>query len=281
MQKVASVTVDGVALEGEPVVCSEPGYTSDFPEAAMVSHVLITSECVESEVRWTLHMQNGDTICLRQKVCQSVLEELECRPEAYPMETAEQLQSLVDQLVAETTDRTCIKLYLPCVVYEEPVNFYGREVQLIGSREGDAVTTFTETVCFTWDVKKLFFEIWDVAFLGQGGTGVEAKAAVTLYNCTIQGWDDGILATEGGNVVLQDCVLQENRYGVHYNTNHYYMSTAICLGNWFRNNEVAVFYEALPGESVMSYDSCVFSGNGENVRNPIHYSVDLSGAVVE
>lgn len=69
LEKVDSADFEVVSQpeNPNPVICSEPAPHESYPEAALVSVLEIDGQSLSSELVWTLHMKNGDTIIVREQ----------------------------------------------------------------------------------------------------------------------------------------------------------------------------------------------------------------------
>lgn len=157
--------------------------------------------CTHNEVVWTLYMKNGDEIQLTMTVEFEEQTTLYFGQQDAPLETAQELQALLDRLAQEYDADTSITVELPDVTYDAPVSV-GCAVTLKGSG-----TTFASPVTVTplSDTERChaYVRFSEVSFEGDGGgTGVTARAPTYLENCRVTGWDVGALAVNGGWVYL-------------------------------------------------------------------------------
>ncbi len=97
--------------------------------------------CTHNEVVWTLRMKSGDVLRLTMTVEFEEQQALRITPEDAPLETAQELQALLDRLAEEYDADTSITVELPDVTYDAPVSV-GCAVTLKGSG-------FAGTVSFT------------------------------------------------------------------------------------------------------------------------------------
>lgn len=275
--ETASVTIE--AVSGEAMTCDQPEALEDFPMGALTSRIWINSDCEESRIVWTLKMKNGDTIRLSQTMIQNTIPQLEYRFDETPMETAQQLQDLIDTINAEAPANASIHLYLPAVTYAEAVTLPARTCYVYGHDDSTGGTVFAAPVTVPGTETQSITIFQNVSFNGSGDVGVEASMAVQFYGCTVSGWQTGILARDGGSVYLESCVLADNDVGLLFNTHSSGYTNLDYLNNTFRGNGTAIVIAALQGTSTLRLDGCVFEGNGENLRNEIDYPVDLSRAV--
>ena len=88
--------------------------------------------CTHNEVVWTLRMKSGDVLHLTMTVEFEEQQALRITPEDAPLETAQELQALLDRLAEEYNADTSITVELPDVTYDAPVSV-GCAVTLKGS----------------------------------------------------------------------------------------------------------------------------------------------------
>lgn len=88
--------------------------------------------CTHNEVVWTLRMKSGDVLHLTMTVEFEEQQALRITPEDAPLETAQELQALLDRLAEEYDADTSITVELPDVTYDAPVSV-GCAVTLKGS----------------------------------------------------------------------------------------------------------------------------------------------------
>ena len=88
-------------------------------------------------------MENGDVIVLRHYLSIRRISTLSYQAEDVPMETAEELQALLDRIDATVDDSIEVTIYLPTVTYDQPISMQ-HPCCLLGSLEGD--TVFTQPV---------------------------------------------------------------------------------------------------------------------------------------
>ena len=196
------------------------------------------------------------------------------------MNTAGELQALLDTIAAEVSTDTMVELFLPPVAYDGPILFSGHTFRLYGGSDGAQQTTFTEPVTLR-SVNPQFSEIFDVCFSGSGGTGLTAHSAVVLHGCTVTGWDTGAFAEDGSWVGADGCRFEDNGVGLEFNNPNYACSTSTFPDNTFAGNETAVRVRNLGGIQTLDFVGCAFSQNGTDVENLTDHPVDLSGAKLD
>lgn len=208
--------------------------------------------CTHNEVVWTLRMKSGDVLHLTMTVEFEEQQALRITPEDAPLETAQELQALLDRLAEEYNADTSITVELPDVTYDAPVSV-GCAVTLKGSG-----TTFAAPVTVTplSDTERChaYVRFSEVSFEGDGsGTGVTASW-VYLHGGYI-----------GGNGVGA-------RYDSAYSNSYTYTIRRID----FLNNTTALELLCLPPNSYAALDDCRFRGNGTDVYNPGGYRIEVN-----
>lgn len=209
--------------------------------------------CTHNEVVWTLRIT----------------------PEDAPLETAQELQALLDRLAEEYNADTSITVELPDVTYDAPVSV-GCAVTLKGSG-----TTFAAPVTVTplSDTERChaYVRFSEVSFEGDGGgTGVTARAPTYLENCRVTGWDVGALAVNGGWVYLHGGYIGGNGVGARYDSAYSNSYTYTIRHIDFLNNTTALELLCLPPNSYAALDDCRFRGNGTDVYNPGGYRIEVN-----
>ena len=111
------------------------------------------------------------------------------------------------------------------------------------------------------------------------GTGITALESARLYECSIRGWDTGVLATEKAWVGAQNCVFEENRVGLEFNSASASMSDADFEGNRFLRNGTAVSLLQVPQPVEMRFPRTIFSENEVDISNPAEHPVDTSESI--
>ena len=231
--------------------------------------------CTHNEVVWTLRMKSGDVLHLTMTVEFEEQQALRITPEDAPLETAQELQALLDRLAEEYNADTSITVELPDVTYVAPVSV-GCAVTLKGSG-----TTFAAPVTVTplSDTERChaYVRFSEVSFEGDGsGTGVTARAPTYLENCRVTGWDVGALAVNGGWVYLHGGYIGGNGVGARYDSAYSNSYTYTIRRIDFLNNTTALELLCLPPNSYAALDDCRFRGNGTDVYNPGGYRIEVN-----
>ena len=231
--------------------------------------------CTHNEVVWTLRMKSGDVLHLTMTVEFEEQTTLYFGRQDAPLETAQELQALLDRLAEEYNADTSITVELPDVTYDAPVSV-GCAVTLKGSG-----TTFAAPVTVTplSDTERChaYVRFSEVSFEGDGGgTGVTARAPTYLENCRVTGWDVGALAVNGGWVYLHGGYIGGNGVGARYDSAYSNSYTYTIRRIDFLNNTTALELLCLPPNSYAALDDCRFRGNGTDVYNPGGYRIEVN-----
>lgn len=269
------------------------GGTVDFPATVMVEDAVTQDyaaedfaallyrrlradpTCTHNEVVWTLRMKSGDEIQLTMTVEFEEQTTLYFGQQDAPLETAQELQALLDRLAEEYNADTSITVELPDVTYVAPVSV-GCAVTLKGSG-----TTFAAPVTVTplSDTERChaYVRFSEVSFEGDGsGTGVTARAPTYLENCRVTDWDVGALAVNGGWVYLHGGYIGGNGVGARYDSAYSNSYTYTIRRIDFLNNTTALELLCLPPNSYAALDDCRFRGNGTDVYNPGGYRIEVN-----
>ena len=281
MEAVAA-ELTGQENSPSPMVCSQPAYHPGAPECPLVSLIDFTGESGTAELVWTFRMKNGDIITLRQTYKVDPIQVYDYTPEEYPMDTAEELQALVDRIREEVDGKAVVNLYLPPVTYEGGVTIRDRNMNLYGSTDPDGNRT-----TFTGPVRLLDYEgeisyLYDIDFVGGGtGTGLSGSAPFRATDCTFTGWDTAVLvyATSWANVI--GCTFRNNGIGFRFDSTGAYANHSMYNDNLFAGNETAVRLDNVPTDVVLSFQCSVFRDNGQDIVNPCDQPLDDSQAVFE
>lgn len=231
--------------------------------------------CTHNEVVWTLRMKSGDVLHLTMTVEFEEQQALRITPEDAPLETAQELQALLDRLAEEYDADTSITVELPDVTYDAPVSV-GCAVTLKGSGTAFAAPV-TVTPLSDTERCHAYVRFSEVSFEGDGGgTGVIARAPTYLENCRVTGWDVGALAVNGGWVYLHGGYIGGNGVGARYDSAYSNSYTYTIRRIDFLNNTTALELLCLPPNSYAALDDCRFRGNGTDVYNPGGYRIEVN-----
>lgn len=281
MALVERCTVEAVPLNGaQRMQVVAPTYLEDFPYAAQTAEVIYTTACGTNEIHWTLYMKNGDEIHLQQEIRTIEKNVVSYYPENVPMDTAEDLQALLDQIAGEVAEDTSVEIYLPPVIYDQEIHVGRGSYTFYGGSDGVTHTTFTKTMTVDTDSYQ-FLEMYGVCFVGEGGTGILARDAVWLIDCYLEGWDVAAVSAHGGWIGSTNSTFANNRVGIQMDTLDSQSSVTSYRNNRFTDNDTAVLISQLYGTMVLTFEETVFAGNGVDIDNPAGHPVDTSGAIFE
>lgn len=248
--------------------------TADTP-ALLYRRLWGDNTCTHNEVVWTLRMKSGDVLHLTMTVEFEEQQALRITPEDAPLETAQELQALLDRLAEEYDANTSITVELPDVTYDAPVSV-GCAVTLKGSGTAFAAPV-TVTPLSDTERCHAYVRFSEVSFEGDGsGTGVTARAPTYLENCRVTGWDVGALAVNGGWVYLHGGYIGGNGVGARYDSAYSNSYTYTIRRIDFLNNTTALELLCLPPNSYAALDDCRFRGNGTDVYNPGGYRIEVN-----
>ena len=231
--------------------------------------------CTHNEIVWTQRMKNGDVLTLTQTI-ELLPQEVRTYSTAdTPLDTAEQLQALLDRLAEEYDADTSITVELPDVTYDAPVSV-GCAVTLKGSGTAFAAPV---TVMPLSDTERChaYVRFSEVSFEGDGsGTGVTARAPTYLEDCRVTGWDVGGEAVTGGWLYLRGSHVADCGVGIRYNSAYSNSYTYFADKMTFVQNGTALELLCLPPNSYAALDDCRFRGNGTDVYNPGGYRIEVN-----
>ena len=233
--------------------------------------------CTHNEIVWTLRMKNGDVLTLTQTI-ELLPQEVRTYSTAdAPLETAQELQALLDRLAEEYDADTSITVELPDVTYDAPVSV-GCAVTLKGSGTAFAAPV---TVMPLSDTERChaYVRFSEVSFEGDGsGTGVTARAPTYLENCRVTGWAVGGEAVTGGWLYLRGSHVADCGVGIRYNSAYSSSYTYFADKMTFVQNGTALELLCMPPDGYIELQGCRFHGNGTDVRNPGGYRVEQTGS---
>ncbi|NBI68320.1 zinc ribbon domain-containing protein [Pseudoflavonifractor sp. 60] len=284
LRKVEDITVE--LLQGsdgpEPWQYTPPQVYDFAPEAARASILTYTGHSGDMELRWTIRMQNGDTIHLYQRMVLGVVPTRHFYPEDAPMDTMEDLQFLVDEVNETIPANIIVYLHLPALTYEGSLVLEGRSMNLVGSESPDGSrTTFTDTLQATAQ-KGYICQFNGIDFVGGGeGVGVSASARINFTDCRLSGWRTGVLCYGDSWVNAKNCVFENNAVGFHFNSVSDNPNDHMYSGNLFQGNETAVLLESVPSDQALYFDGTRFSRNSTDIDNRCGHEVSIANAIFE
>ena len=199
------------------------------------------------------------------------------------MDTAEELQALIDAIPDQVTDPVAvINLHLPPVTYADGITIQSRSMNLYGSAdEAGRRTTFTGPVQVVAPNSEIAY-LQDIDFVGRGsGTGLSGSAPFRATNCTFTGWDTGVLAysTSWANVI--GCTFRNNGIGFQFDSTGEYANHSMYNDNLFEGNDVAVQLDNVPTDVVLNFQGSVFRANAQSILNSCDQPLDLSQVTFE
>lgn len=250
--------------------------TADTP-ALLYRRLWGDNTCTHNEIVWTLRMKNGDVLTLTQTI-ELLPQEVRTYSTAdTPLDTAQELQALLDRLAEEYDADTSITVELPDVTYDAPVSV-GCAVTLKGSGTAFAAPV-TVTPLSDTERCHAYVRFSEVSFEGDGsGTGVTARAPTYLENCRVTGWAVGGEAVTGGWLYLRGSHVADCGVGIRYNSAYSSSYTYFADKMTFVQNGTALELLCLPPNSYAALDDCRFRGNGTDVYNPGGYRVEQTGS---
>ena len=278
--KVESCALEAYPNENGALEISAPIYSTDFAPAARECDVLFSGASGTNELVWTLGMKNGDTIRVSQTFEVIPLYRQVFTPEDAPMDTMEDLRALLDRINREVPAETIVDIYLPPVTYTGDLMLVSRAVNLYGCCDGSGRTVFAGSLTIRTDNPSKA-DLYDLDFVGSGGTGLSSTASAMIVGCSFSGWDIGALVNDGGMIGVENCVFRNNGIGFRYDTANYSFFKTGFPDCTIENNGIGVQFTRLPGTMPLDFAFTVFSGNEVDIDNPIGYPMDLSKAIFE
>ena len=282
LKKIDSAEVE-IVQPGDspcPMVCTQPAPHDAVPEAAMVSLLDYRAETGPVELVWTLNMKNGDTLVLRQKINIYPIRTYSYSAEDTPMDTIGDLQALITEIEQTVEQTAVINIYLPAVTYAGGLVLSDRAVNLYGSTDGTARTTFTGTTQVTAGQSPIYY-FYDIDFIGDGsGVGLSASARLHLTGCYVSGWRTGLLCYDQW-VNTMNTTFENNEVGFHFNSSGGVPSNYNYTGTRFVGNGTGVLLERVPTDQALIFNDCLFSRNGTDIDNRCGQPVDITKAVFE
>lgn len=231
--------------------------------------------CTHNEVVWTLRMKSGDVLHLTMTVEFEEQQALRITPEDAPLDTAEQLQALLDDIAGACDADTSVTVYLPEVTYDAPITV-GCAVELVGSG-----TTFTAPITVAplknTDLTRAFVRFRQINFTGDGsGTGITAAAPTYLEESRVTGWAVGGEAVTGGWLYLRGSHVADCGVGIRYNSAYSSSYTYFADKMTFVQNGTALELLCMPPRAYAVLEDCRFRGNDVDVANPGGYRIEVN-----
>ena len=158
-----------------------------------------------------------------------------------------------------------------------------RSISLTGSEDSQGNrTTFTGTVQLELSNRRLvYFE--GIDFVGSGdGVGLSAAGRLHLTDCRVAGWRTGALCYGTSWINADECVIENNGIGLHFNNSSFgSISDSRYANNIFRDNGTAVLLENTGTDVSLKFNGSRFTGNGADFDNRCGQELDLTGATFE
>ena len=279
---VEAVTVEVIQDEtaADELIAGQPSHREDYsPDAAMVSSLDFTGYSGEPQVVWTVQMKNGDVIRVRQNIHITPILTHEYHWEDYPMDTLEELQSLMKDIAAEVSPSDEVLLYLPPVTYEGELTLT-RSYEFHGCTDGSGRTTLKGSVLIGDGNYSWINYFYDMDFVGDGtNTGITAPVKAWAIGCTFTGYQTGLLTQGGAWVNVTECTFTGNEVGLLYNSTGQSASDDRFFDNTFTDNGTAVLLMNVPTDLTLYFDGSTFSGNGTDIDNQCGHPIDVSNAL--
>ena len=267
-----SVSVTAPDSTTGQVELQEAGYDWADTGALLFRVLSADGTCTHNEIVWALAMKNGDAIELRQTVEYAVQQVVTFDGKDTPMDTAAELQVLLDDIARQYDADTMVKITLPDVTYDGAIRI-PCPVELRGSGTVFAAPVTVDTLTDT-ERSAAYVRLCDVTFTGTGGTGLSAAAPTYLERCRFSGWDVAAQAVDGGWLYsMSGCTFADNAAAMRFSTGHT-SSYGWSKETDFIGNDVALQVDRLPAGTWLIMSDCRFSGNGTDIDNPGHYRID-------
>ncbi len=287
LRKVASVTAE-FDTPDDPlgyIRYGEPAYADYAPDAALTSFTQFLGRENSARGTWTITMENGDVILLHQTLNVDLIETVDIYPADAPMDTIEDLQTLVNSIGDQVGNNDVVNLHLPAVTYEGGLSITERSVNLYGNTEGEGRTAFTGSVQVNPKIENGVNYLYDLDFVGDGdGVGVTAAQRTWAIGCTFTGWRTALMCHgtgADGGICYTDCRFEGNEVAVHYNTNRTNFFNSVSPDNQFLCNGTGILIEGEATEDDLDLSGCRFEGNGTDIDNRSGQPLDISQAVFQ
>lgn len=272
--------VEAAAAEGSDT-CTIYEESDSYNDAgALLAHEhMVTSTCTYNDIIWTLYMKNGDEITLRQVIECSEKPQKTISWEDTPLNTAAELQAVLDGEAERLGDETDLTILLPNVTYTEPLTIR-RPVTLQAHYDG---TEFSAPITVmhmpSSEVTDIHVVLKGLCIRNPGertGTGVTAMAPVYLNECWISGWEQGAVAADGGWIWVQRSDFTRNGTALCIDTTQSSSWGGNLIGGNFVRNGTAIEALRLPGVWMTLFvDDSTFNGNDTVLSGPAAAQIDL------
>lgn len=270
------VTVIAAEGTGRAKLWEAEDEAADSP-ALLYRRLRADDTCTHSEIVWTLRMKNGDVLTLTQVIELKLQEERYYDWQDTPMDTAEELQTLLDTIAAECDAETLVTIRLPEVTYDQPITI-ACSATLLGSGTVFAAPVHVAAQQDT-ELAYAYVRFASCSFNGDGtGTGLTVAAPTYFEQSSISGWEIGAEAVDGGWVYLREGRIGECGVGMRYNSALSSTYTYDVRKIDFVNNDTALEIVKTPRNVWMNLQDCVFTGNGTDISNPAAIRVEGASA---
>ena len=261
----------------------------ESPSPSALSGVALTGalscaaqEDLTAQLLWTLTMVNGDTIRLTQELSLQVVPSYDIYPADAPMETAAELQALIDSLPSRLEPNALVTLHLPAVDYGESLTVRGLSVSLTGSVLEGKRTTFFAPVRVEPTINGHLCQISGIDFLGDGtGTALSTSSDLLIQDCRFSGFATGLLCHGESWTCVSGCVFENNAVGFHFNSAGTSAGRTLYDGNLFRGNDIAVLLEQVPTGLPLDFQDSLFTGNKLDIDNRCGQPLEISRAIFQ
>ena len=266
--QIASCTVTAQPQDSaQPVEVYEPiPKEKSGLAAAWKSDIAYFPETGTNRICWEIVMKNGDTIRLFQTITCELQPSVTYHYEDTPMNSIEEVQALIDKTAAEDPD-TVLNLYLPPVTYEGGLVMDKMTAILYGSAEGDAQTTFTDTMRINTR-KPDIAAFYEIVFQGEGGTGIISTDALQIGGCVFTGWDIGIDAAQGSWVSVNSSAFVGNKVGFRINSEKSTDSNPVYEKVALAENEIGLQVIKVPGDTPLTFTETILDNNQTDAEDP-------------
>ncbi|MDO4265718.1 MAG: zinc-ribbon domain-containing protein [Eubacteriales bacterium] len=287
MKKVkrSSVRIDQPESE-TPINCSDPLQNDGYPEAAQISLIDFFRQSPEqSQIIWTLEMENGDIIRLRMNFYITFRPIFNYSSENADLSDAAALQAFIDKLAEERDIDDIVNIYLPPVTYTDTIVIHDRPFNFYGLEKDGQRPVFTAGIQMRPFYKRTWITYFnDIDFIGDGsGIGLSVSNRAWAKGCRFLNLKTGILAFGTGAtwVNATNCVFENNITGLHFNAVDGSPSDERFTENEFTNNETAVLLENVPTDVRLDFSDSVFTHNLTDIDNRCEQPIDTANAVFQ
>jgi len=271
MNEVDTVSISATQAENSKAVeirGPDPGSERGL-DAAYVADIVYSPATGTNTVCWELRMKNGDILRLYQRVTCKLMPTLEYHWEDTPMETTEQISSLLQDTAQEAPD-SVLKLFLPPVTYTGELVIDSHTAVFYGTEEEGKKTTFSDTVTVLTREPQ-YTQFLNIDFVGAGGTGIVCREALYMQGCLISGWDTGLDVQSGGWASVSNAAFVGNKTGFRFNSDTSSYSNPSYENLVFAENELGLQIVQIPGSATLYLKGTVFDANGKDMDDPDGY----------